>query len=169
MFSVSFQFVLVSVITWYTCSLIEWGLHKLSHFNYLHAIHHIHMNHHMIYPPGQLLQKLPYLSGDGNAFLPLIIGIVLICCSTLSHFGISKYGVVLFVIECSIYLYVSDYMHQNFHIEGCWLEKYEWFIERRNFHFYHHYHWDMNMSLGAMDRTIDYVMNTYKKAGSNWK
>eukprot|EP01084_Bolivina_argentea_P013638 25594_1 len=167
------EFMIVSIVTWYICTSVDWGLHTLSHYNYdvnwIKAMHDIHMNHHKRqYPIGELLKKPPYLSGDGQkAFVPPVIIIQFICCMVFTCIGISKYGNFIFVVESFMYLYCSDYMHQSYHIDGCWMEKYEWFTKRRYFHFYHHYHMNMNMSLGGFDSTVDRIMKTYDDKYTN--
>ena len=44
---------------------------------------------------------------------------------------------VLFVAETAGFLWVSDKLHDYYHVEGHWLEKYPWFLERRERHFQH--------------------------------
>ena len=67
----------------------------------------------------------------------------------------------LSVVECALYLLVSDHLHQQYHVDGSWLEQFDWFMRRRERHFYHHYHMKRNMSLGGMDSTVDRLLHTY--------
>jgi hypothetical protein len=44
---------------------------------------------------------------------------------------ILPYNIFLFVIlEIYLLLYISDYIHMQFHINGSWLERYEWFLKK---------------------------------------
>ena len=150
------------IIVWEVSLLLEWLLHKLGHtriaFFPFNEIHRIHMEHHKIhYPVNQLLAKGPYKEGGGwKAFGPIIAVILFSAYGCLSW----KYFVV-FAMESMLLLKASVYLHDHYHIEGSWLERYHWFIERRYRHFYHHGHHLQNMSLGGIDPTFDKLFGVF--------
>ena len=49
----------------------------------------------------------------------------------------------------------------RYHVQGSWLERYTWFIQRRMRHFWHHRHLRENMSLGGIDPVCDRIFGTY--------
>ena len=50
---------------------------------------------------------------------------------------------VILFLESFTFLYVSDYLHQQYHIKDTWLERSpmlkDWFLQRRLYHFHHHH------------------------------
>ena len=156
------EFACITVITWYFCNLTDWSLHTMSHIPtklpVVKTIHHIHMTHHKVhYPISKLLRPEPYKSGGGEfAFGPiiaLIYGIIYI------SFPTSIALVVL--IETTLFLFVSDRLHVEYHVEGSYLERFDWFLRRRERHFWHHKHLRQNMSLGGIDPVFDHLFKTY--------
>ena len=156
--------------TWYYCGAVDCILHSLAHLNWdlvwIRSIHDIHMIHHkQQYPVGELLKPPPYSSGDGltgaHAFLPPIVLLTLGSAYLLLCIGLSTSAVCLFIVESAWYLWISNYLHEQYHIDGSWLERFEWFLNRRSRHFYHHHHMHKNMSLGGIDSTIDRLLNTF--------
>jgi hypothetical protein len=76
---------------------------------------------------------------------------------------------LLFIAESFSFLVVSDKLHDCYHIEGHWLERYDWFLQRRERHFQHHWIHKQNLSLGGMDPVFDKLFGSYAEPGSHRK
>jgi hypothetical protein len=137
-------------------------LHKLGHNKKWGGyIYRTHMAHHHNYNISNLIQDKPYKGDNGErAFLPIIFLIWFIVYIIFDNFITS-----IFIIQTSMLLLLSNYIHEQFHIKNSWLENNditkEWFLERRNYHFYHHHKQKFNMSLSGISYCIDNIMNTY--------
>ena len=157
-----FEILISSIFVWYFSCLVDWVLHTMSHIRtnipLWKQINRIHMAHHKDhYPVSSLLKPEPYIDGGGSwAFGPLIIMFWVV------FFLVFRPKVaVLMIVESASFTYASDYLHMHFHIKGSHLEKYDWFIQRRYRHFYHHGALRMNMSLGGIDPIADKTFGTY--------
>lgn len=122
------------------------------------------MQHHKDhYPVGKLCQPAPYRDGGGTyAFGPIILSIWALAFKILP-----KRLFALFFFESALFLYVSDHLHAQYHIQGSYLERYSWFLERRYRHFWHHGHLRQNMSLGGIDTIFDKLFGTYMVVKEN--
>ena len=150
------------IFTWYVVNGIEWFLHMVSHTRinlpFFRQLHKIHMQHHKIhYPMSSLIKPSPYQDGGGTfVFGPLVLLLIITAFAVLPF----RYAVIFNVEGCSV-LGISTYLHDAFHIEKHWLERYDWFMKRRALHFYHHGHHKKNMSLSGIDTTMDKCMRTF--------
>ena len=72
---------------------------------------------------------------------------------------IDSYTSFIIISQLLLFAYISDYIHTEIHTFGSWLEKYEWFIHRRNSHFIHHKKHRKNINI--IDYTFDKLNNTY--------
>ena len=101
-------------------------------------------------------------------FLPLI------SCVVLSAYVMLRTRLfVIFMVEAVTLLGCSTHLHDQFHIRGSWLERFEWFQIRRYRHFYHHGHHMKNMSLGGISTSWDKFLLTFVEVnvpkGSDYK
>jgi len=117
------------------------------------------MNHHKIYyPVSKLIDKKPYKTGyiynipDGL----LAYGPSLFLILSLLYFLFDFYTLVS---EILLFAFLSDYIHTEIHIDGSWLEKYEWFLKKRKLHLLHHKKFMKNMNI--IDHTFDKLKGTY--------
>lgn len=116
------------------------------------------MVHHKIhYPVGNLLRPAPYTSGGGaKAFGPVILAIA------AGLFALLPLRIAIIVmLQAAAFLIASDKLHMHYHIKGSWLERFQWFQDRRMRHFYHHGHLRDHMSLGGIDPVFDRLLGTY--------
>ena len=121
------------------------------------------MTHHKVhYPITKLLRPSSYNSGGGEfAFGPIIAMIYFIIYILLP----TRIAFVV-LLECTLFLFVSDRLHVEYHMQGSYLEKFDWFLRRRERHFWHHKHLRENMSLGGIDPVFDHLFKTYHEVGS---
>ena len=158
----AFECACITLITWYFCNLVDWLLHSMSHIPtklpIIKTIHRIHMTHHKVhYPITKLLRSKPYMSGGGElAFGPIMALIYGIICILLPL----KFALIV-LIESTTFLFVSDQLHVQYHLQGSYLERFDWFQRRRERHFWHHKHLRENMSLGGIDPVFDRLFRTY--------
>jgi len=148
-------------------NFIEYVLHRLSHNKKWGGyIYKYHIEHHKVtYPIHKLLDKAPYKTNSEYfyfnrgtvAFMPITI--------------ILLYGIyytlpltwsIIILPESTALLLLSDYLHQQYHIDGSWLEKYNWFLSKRKYHLLHHNKMTKNFSLGGLTYSIDKVLNTFE-------
>lgn len=158
------ELLCTTVATWYFCNLMDWLLHTMSHMPtrlpVLKTIHRIHMTHHKIhYPITKLLRPEPYNSGGGELAFGPIIAIIYGIIYILLPVRIA--WVVL--LESTLFLLASDRLHVEYHVQGSYLERFDWFLRRRERHFWHHKHLRENMSLGGIDPVFDHVFKTYRE------
>jgi hypothetical protein len=150
------------VIAWYMSVFVEWSLHKLAHWRTnipgLRGLHTAHLAHHKIhYPVNKLLQPGPYNGGGGSlAFAPFLTGVLIAL-----YFALPTYVFAITLCESLLMIKVSNHLHVQFHIDGSYLERFDWFQHRRRLHFLHHKNPKKNMSLGGLDYACDYLFGTY--------
>jgi len=111
------------------------------------------------------MKNSPYLAGTDTlsqkigffSYIPIVTMIF------GSIYLIIPYDYSLIILpENFLLIFLSDYLHQQYHTKGSWLEPYPWFQYRRNLHFKHHKVFTQNLSLGGMDYTIDKYMGSFK-------
>jgi len=157
-------YILLLIPTWYVYHFIEYSLHILSHnYKYGGYIYKIHSNHHKIhYPITKFLDKAPFKSSTIFGIPDVIIAFgpaSLLITSIL--YNILPTNIFLFVItEIYLLLYISNYIHKQLHIDGSWLEKYKWFLEKRQYHYLHHTRLNKNMSLSGLCSTYDKLFHS---------
>ncbi len=155
------EFLFYNIISWYLYHFIEYLLHYLSHRRYSGFMYKIHRNHHIIhYPVNKLMDKKPYKTGyyyglpDGIfAHGPIMISIFII-----SYNILNTYIFLNLSLRIILLILISDYIHTNIHINGSYLEKYDWFLKLRERHFYHHKNIKKNINI--IDNNLDIIFKT---------
>ena len=154
--------IFVSIVSFLVFGLLEWAMHLLAHNRkWGGEMYRIHIAHHHAYHQNRLLQSAPYMGEGGEkVFLPPVLAIWM-----LAYCIFEIQTSVIFIIESSILLVVSNYLHEEFHIKDSCLEHNaitrDWFIHRRRLHFMHHHNPTMNMSLGGINHVADRMFGTY--------
>ena len=74
---------------------------------------------------------------------------------------IDSYTSFIIISQLLLFAYISDYIHTEIHIDGSWLEKYDWFIQKRNLHLIHHKRTNKNINI--IDHSLDKLLNSYCK------
>jgi hypothetical protein len=144
--------------------IIEYLLHSIGHnSNYGSYIYRYHKKHHTIhYPIQKLLDYKPYktdyeynLLSDG--FVAYSLPILFL--GFINYKVLDYESFINLSVNFILYTYLSDYLHTEIHIKGSWLEKYEWFKEKRRLHFLHHRNVKKNKNVFNLE--IDKLLNTY--------
>lgn len=155
------MFLLYLIPTWFYYNFIEYFLHSLSHNNKTY-IYNIHKKHHTIhYPIKNLIQKSPYktdfhkyIFSDGFLAHGIpFIGILIINTFLFKEYS-NKINTWLLINA-----YISDYIHTQIHTKDSWLEKYSWFLKKRDLHLLHHKKNKKNINI--MTSIYDKLFNTY--------
>ena len=124
---------------------MEYYIHKLSHnYKYGGILYKYHHKHHFIdYPISRLIRDKSddVLSTNG----PYIV--VLISVYILIYFILSTTYYIIFLIESSLYFYIMEIMHQYYHLNDSYLEKYKWFTKLKVKHHIHHKNTTKNLNL----------------------
>ena len=66
---------------------------------------------------------------------------------------------IIFITEVSLYSFLVEYLHQQFHLKRPWLIKYKWFQKIKRNHLLHHVKQETNFSF--FSTTMDKLQNTY--------
>jgi sterol desaturase/sphingolipid hydroxylase (fatty acid hydroxylase superfamily) len=140
---------------WSISVLSEWSLHALAHVAHpLNFIHSIHELHHRRYRGSNAVQPPPYTGDYGAiAFGPCILLL-------WSVLYVSTRSTTI-VATTATFLFVSDYLHTQFHVQGSWLEGWDWFRRKRREHMLHHRRPRKNMSLGGLSTLVDRMLGTF--------
>jgi len=158
------HFTCVSVVSFYCYLFVEWGTHNLGHSRKWGGdMYRIHIAHHRHYHCGALIQEGPYVSHDGHkAFMPWVMAIWV-----LTYLSFETDTATCSILATCALLAVSNYLHEAFHVKGHWLGRCtltrDFFEERRQRHFLHHYKPKKNMSLGGVHSFADKCLGSYEE------
>ena len=114
------------------------------------------------YPVGSLLRPGPYQGEGGEtAFMPPVCAIWL---AALWAAPRRRIFAAIF-LQSAAFLFVSDYLHTQYHVKNSWLEGLlgDWFLRRRLYHFHHHHKLQETMSLGGISTVCDRLLGSYWK------
>jgi len=142
---------------------LEWTIHKISHNKqYGGALFATHQRHHKLYSGTHLVMDAPYQGSNGDIiFIPWVASIWLSV-----YMSFSLYFTLIFIIQSSFLMWLSNYIHEQIHIKNSWLETNKltslWFSFTKRKHFIHHSHPQSNMSLGGLSFLADYTLGTYR-------
>lgn len=141
-------------------------MHWMIHQRWTGPLHRSHMDHHLEqYPPDDLLSekyRYPawYHSGP-LLFLPGFVVVLLGIDAALWLVGAPGWSLWTFSAVMAVFAGVNDYVHDNMHIRGHWLERFGWFNHWRVVHFQHHF--NMRRNFGIVFFGWDRLFGTYKK------
>jgi sterol desaturase/sphingolipid hydroxylase (fatty acid hydroxylase superfamily) len=140
-------------------NLIEYSFHRIAHVTHKYNFVYIaHKKHHQHYPPSDLLSKQYRTSGEGIVAFSVPSLFVLI----FMYFSIIPLETFKILMCEFIFLTIlSDFIHTQLHIEGSYLEKYDWFNEIRRLHLIHHKKFNKNLSFGGLSYIPDKLIGTY--------
>ena len=145
---------------WYLYHFIEYGLHRLGHYNHpYNYVYRLHKKHHTNYPVTDLISKTYRGRKEGIvAFSCPILIFTLLFYQLVSYY---TFKIVMSELVCLTI--VSDVIHTQIHISNSWLERFEWFKESRRLHFIHHRRLATNLSFAGLSHRADKTLGTYIK------
>ena len=151
---------------YYAYLSMEYWVHRMSHQKWAGYIYRLHMDHHLnMYPPEKPIDTYPYKTSENTfltkGFLGSLVPITSIITSI--YYYVPYYYNHILILEFTTLLLISNHLHEQYHIEGSYLEKYPWFLENREYHHIHHRLFRYNFMLGGFDATMDRLGRTIKE------
>ncbi len=150
-------FMFSSVVTYYLVAIIQTVFHRwFGHKNRIEAIFFNHaVGHHSKYPPKDLISQ-QWRPSERHVLwyyaiplMPLVITII-----TFASFPV----IIGFFLGTAFSIAWHIYLHKQYHLQGCFWEKFDWFIEKRDLHFQHHKKVKTNYAI--VEFWIDDLMGT---------
>ena len=155
------------IIGFFIYNLFENLIHKFTHCRYNSYLKYYHSKHHKIsYPLNKLLDYSPY-KYESYAFL--IFGPYMVSYAGILYYIFDWDSYIIIITENVILLFISDHLHSNYHIKDSYLEKYNWFLKRRELHLNHHKNINTNYSLGGLTYIFDKYFKTYNNINTNYR
>ena len=149
----------IIIIGYLLYDFFEYFIHNIAHCRYNSYLKYYHSIHHKSqYPLNKLMDYAPY---KNEPYVFLIFSPYIMIYSFLLYFLFEWNNYIIILGENSILLFISDHLHSNYHIKGSYLEKYSWFLKRRELHFNHHKKIKTNYSLGGLTYIFDIFFKTY--------
>lgn len=150
------------VVGYFVIQTTGYLVHKALHHPLLGKIHETHDIHHKrMYPPEDYLAPGKYreVPNEAQPFkyyaaaaIPLVTAVFLLAPLTMA---------LALTAELLVVAWANDWLHQKFHIEGFWMERYSWFHELRALHWHHHV--DDSKNLGIFSWFADSIFRTYEE------
>ena len=145
MIKMFYQPCLMIIANFLLMNTIEYYIHKLSHnHKYGGILYKYHHKHHTIdYPPTKLIRdKNDKVDSTNGPFKVLLLYVYI-----LFYFLLPYSWYLLFLIETSLYFYVMDKIHDYYHLDNTYLDKYNWFVKLKKKHHTHHKVTTKNLNL----------------------
>jgi len=145
------------VFAGYICEVLAYTTHFVGHRRWISWWYNAHMGHHISdYPPNKFLsadyQYAKINNGKAYYFTMLMTPIITMWYLNAWFASVWLTGFLTSIIL----LFLADCLHKEFHIRGSRLEKYQWFMDLRCLHYYHHKN-DMNKNYGIADFFFDFL------------
>lgn len=161
--------VLATVATFLYGTLAGWVVHWILHQRWAGRFHRAHLNHHLKqYPPHNLVSDTYRSAGKDDStvlFAPPITVSFAAFLGTLWALGLPTWSLGLLLVEGALISFLTDYIHDQFHLRAPWLVRFAWFRNLRSLHWIHHV--NMRRNLGIMWLGWDRVFRTFRRrAGS---
>jgi sterol desaturase/sphingolipid hydroxylase (fatty acid hydroxylase superfamily) len=141
--------------------ILHWSLHK----KWTGRLKRSHMSHHLImYPPHNLSSDVYKSSGkDSSVIIFTLAALIIMCITTLVSLlllhSISIMITNIIVITTNGLLH--NYIHDSFHLNKSWLDKFEYYKEIKRLHYIHHT--NMKKNFGIFSFFYDKLFGTFKK------
>jgi hypothetical protein len=151
--------LLVFLITYYFAAVVQTVMHRVfGHHNRITKIYEIHAKgHHGKYPPQRLLTE-QWEDSEQHVmwyyaipFVPVAAGVAWLLGPWIFAFHVLG---MIFAIWWHIHL------HKQYHVKGCFWERYRWFRKKRELHFIHHRQVRTNYAI--VEYWIDNLLRTRK-------
>ena len=140
-------------------NMYEYAMHSFLHYNVITPMYRWHHQHHIDYPPSRVTSDI-YINNTGplytNLFLQMSIPPVVIM-----YFVLSRYYYGIFCIQSLSYLYIMNYLHNQYHLNSSWLDEYKWFRMNKHYHVIHHRKYKKNLNI--LDHATDKITGHFSK------
>lgn len=143
-------YALAASITFGAVSLFGYWSHRWLHNPRAGKAYKSHLKHHSLYPISDYQSEVYRSAGkDNSGFLFAAMSIPVVALPIgLSYFGKISWGMTSFIVSEMIFLgWLHDYLHDDFHIEGHWLNRFSFFRKWGRLHRQHHKNVKTNYSI----------------------
>lgn len=146
MFNILYMILITLISTFIVGSVIGYIIHRIMHsrlvrFKLIKKIARSHNMHHALYNPNDFESSSYRSSGKDDSafvFVPIITIGVLIYCLILWFVYQTWWLILIAIIEGIIVGYLNDKIHEWFHIENHYLNRFSWFKKLKELHWLHH-------------------------------
>lgn len=141
-----FSILLTALASFLFSEAVGYVVHRLAHWPKSGKLFRDHLHHHAVaYPPESYTTK-EYVANIWMSFLPVFVPIFLLFNAVV--FAVFSLPVSLtFFAVSSVVSLVSSFMHDSFHIEVHWLDRFRWHRQLREMHRVHHKHTRKNLGI----------------------
>ncbi len=129
-------YLLIGVVTYYGSSLVQTLFHRIfGHARRIPKLHDVHVSGHHAQYAQQLLSDR-WIPTEQHItwyyaipFTPMVLTAFWLLPSDLF---------VVHMLSLALTGWWHVFLHRQYHVRGVWLERFEWFREKRRLHFVHH-------------------------------
>ena len=128
--------LVVAIATYYGASFIQTLFHRIfGHTRRITKLYDVHVGgHHAQYAPQMLTNR--WIRTEQHITWYYAIPFTPMALTAYWLFPLSLFVVHLLALALAIWWHV--FLHRQYHVRGVWLERFEWFREKRRLHFVHH-------------------------------
>ncbi len=129
-------YLCVGVVTYYGASLIQTLFHRFfGHSRRIGKLYEVHVGgHHAQYAPQLLSDR--WIRSERHItwyyaipFTPMVLMVFWLLPGSLF---------VVHMLALAFTIWWHIFLHRQYHVRGVWLERFQWFREKRRLHFVHH-------------------------------
>jgi sterol desaturase/sphingolipid hydroxylase (fatty acid hydroxylase superfamily) len=132
-----------------------------------------HFEHHEIYYPHNNMETFIYrvkgfLKGDSWPWFVPILSIYTVVLYLWWKQIINKKMLITITIWMMFHIYLISYIHDSYHIQNHWLNRFDWYRENKVCHNLHHYYnCNYGISNYSMDRLFGTLITKYNNPKEN--
>jgi len=145
--------------SYYATTLAIWFGHRLPH-RARGRLRAFHMDgHHRLYPDAAHARSRVFLYGHGahDSLVPLAPWVLALV--ALHWLVYPASAALIGTLAVGAIVAAASYLHSRFHLERCWLSRFEWFRRARATHDLHH---DSDVNFMVVDHFWDRRFGTYQ-------
>jgi hypothetical protein len=153
----------LAIANYYVTTFSVWFGHWLAHTR-RSPTRRFHVDgHHAIYPSARQARRVPgaYRGGKGGTNSAWALLPWLTMQAIIEAFALPAWAFAVCSVEMTLLLMGINHVHEQFHVEGSWLERFRWFVRARELHDLHH---DRPFNLMVADHLWDKVFGTFDGA-----
>jgi len=143
-------------------NMIEYTVHCLSHNPKIKFLYNSHHSHHLSYPPKKLTCE-KYDKNVEDTRLPYLI--IIFISYLFCYYLFTLYHFLIFISETTIYFFIANTLHNSYHLDNSFLERFQWFRYLKRLHHIHHievYH-NLNITIPISDK-INHTLSENTKS-----